>query len=105
MREQALNGIAEATRNIAAALGIDALAIPTQGKDADLLYAQQLQAIADYLNGVAEQVGGIQTADNRKEVPPSLENEPEFVQTVVENEPPLPEPETPDEPKTRRKGR
>ncbi|MCZ2077897.1 MAG: hypothetical protein LC130_23200 [Bryobacterales bacterium] len=101
MREQAFNGIAEATAQIATALGIDAPVIPTQGKDADLLNAQQLTAIADYLGHVAAQIGYKEPSfvqDVSDDLPPEkvAENVP-----VVENDPPAHD----DAPKPRRKGR
>lgn len=97
MREQAFNAIAEATGSIAAALGIDAPDIPTQGKDADLLYAQQLTAIADYLGNVAARITRVEEPSFVQE----LDDDPQTDPQVVENDPPVHN----DAPKARRKGR
>jgi len=53
-RDASLQRIEQAATSLSQGLDIPAPVIPHQGRDADLLNAQRLEAIADWLEGFAE---------------------------------------------------
>ena len=53
MREQAIQKMSEASNTIAQELGVIGFELPMQERDADLLHANQLTALADFLEQIA----------------------------------------------------
>jgi hypothetical protein len=54
LRADSIEAINNAASRIGVLLNIAPLSIPTNGKDADLLQAQQLEAIGAYLQGLGD---------------------------------------------------
>ena len=66
MREQAIQKMSEASNTIAQELGVIGFELPMQERDADLLHANQLTALADFLEQIAVALDSPKPSSSKK---------------------------------------